>query len=139
MDKLCNRGFAGTPLQLEWLHVSPIISGFPYLFRHFGGQRYGAFYYYCHNCNLIRKWFSNPDTSHKQVWHHFSNINALTVGLKDGCMTSGCLYGYKLPYNAGGNVLRMDKILLIHWKSFVVWAPQMNFKAYVLMCINNFS
>jgi len=49
------RNFAGALLQLEWLHVSLIISGFPCLFCHLGGQRYGAFYYnnHCHNCDLI--------------------------------------------------------------------------------------
>jgi len=48
-------GFVDVPLQLEWLCVSPIISGLPHLFRHLGDQRYGAFYYknHRHNCNLI--------------------------------------------------------------------------------------
>jgi len=51
------RGFARALLQLEWLHASKIISGFPCLFRHLGGQRYEAFYYknHRHNCDLITK------------------------------------------------------------------------------------
>jgi len=33
---------------------------------------------------LWRKWFSNPDMSHKWVYHHFLHTNTLTVDLKDG-------------------------------------------------------
>ena len=107
---IANRGFAGRPPELKWLHTSPIFSGFSLFFRHFEGQRYRTFYcknhrHYCDlNANQICYTF-------RYVLSYFHNENELTE-LKR--FISGCnsIFVYKLQYILTS---KMADFILLTW------------------------